>query len=483
MRLSGGERQRIALARAFLKDAPIVLLDEPTSAVDVETEAAIMEALQRLTKVKTTFLIAHRRSTLQHCDLWLELEGGRLVRVTSSAPPLVEQPMPVGTQGTAVGTPLGSEDPVTLGELRERTKALRRRLRGLSRGIGERGGSRSGNGRAQASASEGSKKDVKRAAPIVVRSAVLEHPATKAWRTLTPGDKPPDRIESLKETNKALVYRLTHAGPGGTNVIAKRRRREALHGEATIHGIVLPRVPVPTPHYYGLVEEPDGEHAWIFLEDAGDVAYSPLIAPHRTLAARWLALLHTKASEIAAEVGLPDRGASHYLEHLRAASEKMLQGRGNDALRPDDIAVLDDLLAQCSETEARWEEIERLSEGMPPTLVHGDFVPKNVRVRAGRDGIVLLPFDWGTGGWGEPAADLAETDPTLYWQFMSEHWRNLDLPVVTRVAKVGRLFRVLAAVHCASQSLAYPWIEKPMAQLRLYRGWLADARQLLDQER
>jgi len=160
----------------------------------------------------------------------------------------------------------------------------------------------------------------------------------------------------------------------------------------------------------------------------------------------------------------------------------MLQGYDNPALCPDDIAVLDDVLAQCSETEARWEEIERLSEGMPATLVHGDFVPKNVRVRTGRDGIVLLPFDWGTGGWGGPAADLAETDPTLYWQFMSEDWRHVDLSVVTRVAKVGRLFRVLAAVRWASQSLSYPSIEKPMAQLRIYRGWLADAMQLLEQE-
>ena len=69
MRLSGGERQRIALARAFLKDAPVLLLDEPTSSVDVKTEGVIMEALDRLMGGRTTFMIAHRLSTLEGCDV------------------------------------------------------------------------------------------------------------------------------------------------------------------------------------------------------------------------------------------------------------------------------------------------------------------------------------------------------------------------------------------------------------------------------
>jgi ATP-binding cassette subfamily B protein len=73
MRLSGGERQRIALARAFLKDAPILILDEPTSSVDVKTEAGIMEAMDRLARGRTTFLIAHRLSTLQGCDVLLTM--------------------------------------------------------------------------------------------------------------------------------------------------------------------------------------------------------------------------------------------------------------------------------------------------------------------------------------------------------------------------------------------------------------------------
>jgi ATP-binding cassette subfamily B protein len=77
MRLSGGERQRISLARAFLKDAPILILDEPTSSVDVRTEALIIDAMERLMQGRTTFMIAHRLSTLERCDVRLELDHGR----------------------------------------------------------------------------------------------------------------------------------------------------------------------------------------------------------------------------------------------------------------------------------------------------------------------------------------------------------------------------------------------------------------------
>jgi len=79
MRLSGGERQRISIARAFLKNAPILILDEPTSSVDIQTEAAILEALERLARGRTTFVITHRSSALQQCDVIVRIEKGRLV--------------------------------------------------------------------------------------------------------------------------------------------------------------------------------------------------------------------------------------------------------------------------------------------------------------------------------------------------------------------------------------------------------------------
>ena len=78
-KLSGGERQRIAVARAFLKDAPILILDEPTSSIDSKTEAVILDALDRLMVGRTTFMIAHRLSTIRRADHILVLEHGRLV--------------------------------------------------------------------------------------------------------------------------------------------------------------------------------------------------------------------------------------------------------------------------------------------------------------------------------------------------------------------------------------------------------------------
>src|SRR6185436_20382159 len=123
MRLSGGERQRIALARAFLKDAPLLLLDEPTSSVDTRTEAGILEALERLMHGRTTFMVAHRLGTLRTCDLLVQFDDTGRARATPVGPgleilspalglvvPSVERPAPKTEPGHAAngGTPEAS---------------------------------------------------------------------------------------------------------------------------------------------------------------------------------------------------------------------------------------------------------------------------------------------------------------------------------------------------------------------------------------
>jgi ATP-binding cassette subfamily B protein len=79
VRLSGGQRQRLSIARAFLKDAPILILDEPTSNVDATTEQQIFEALDRLAKGRTTLVISHRLATVQRADRIVVLADGRVV--------------------------------------------------------------------------------------------------------------------------------------------------------------------------------------------------------------------------------------------------------------------------------------------------------------------------------------------------------------------------------------------------------------------
>jgi ATP-binding cassette, subfamily B, bacterial len=428
VRLSGGERQRIALARAFLKDAPILILDEPTSSVDATTEAEILGAMERLMRGRTAFMIAHRTSTLEICDARLELEHGRVVAVTP----------PDATPGPpAVGAATGAR------AMRAAAPARRRRKK-----------------------------------HVPVPCDPVDHPVVAAWRTIADSRSRIDRVDRLRAKKKCEIYRLAF-GNCRTGIIAKRAPSQVLAVERTIYQSVLPRLPVPALRYFGFVADENEQFAWLFIEDAGDVPCS--LAQHGSLAARWLGTLHGAAAELDLAPSLPDRGPAHYLEHLRAARTTIVDGLDNPALHADGKATLRALVSTCEAIESNWSSIEAISADLPRTLVHGDLVARNLRLRRDDPGPAIVAFDWECSGFGLPAADLYEfgleatrEDLSCYRSAASEYARGIGDDELRALLLVGTGFRLLASVDWASRHLCHRWPERATATLRCYERPLGE---------
>ena len=451
MRLSGGERQRISLARAFLKEAPILILDEPTSSVDVKTEAVIMDAMERLMAGRTSFMIAHRLSTLEACDVRLEIEGGRIAGATSPA--------------TKAGT--------------HRPRTPPARVTGRTDGSAER--------RALSAA-----RDEAGAERLPARAAA-------AWTRL--GGSRPRHVSVLKELKgfrKSAVFRLEGAGPGDSAVIAKLCRRRKGEIESAIYGELLPRLPSPGLRCYGTSEERDGELCWLFLQDAGAEPYSPADPEHQRLAARWLAALHLHAADVPAASRLPDRGPGHYLTHLLEARAAIVSHLSGERAATGQVPVLMELASRLDVLESRWVELTAFCDTLPRTLVHGDLSRKNLRIGRNGIGLRLLAFDWSEAGFGIQAPDLAQlpepgrsafrmhgpgrshgfsADPCLdtYRSLVTGSVPGVSAEAVELSAVVGNLFRCLAGIDWLCSRVTPAWC--PTDSFRLYSGWLEDAMQ------
>ena len=304
----------------------------------------------------------------------------------------------------------------------------------------------------------------------------LEHPAVSAWRELRPEGVAPERLDVLQdESRQTAVYRLIRVGKADPAVIAKRCRQRTALIERTIYEEILPNLPFPMLHYYGFVEEPNGEFCWLFLEDVGgDDEYQPHIKDHRVAAGRWLGLMNTSAAGIAAVTRLPDRGPEHYLKLLRSACDTILSNFVNPALNAEDLALLETIIAHCEYLNTHWRQLAGVCEGMPQTLVHGDFITKNVGIRTSRDRIIFLPFDWEKAGWGIPAEDISRVDIPTYWSTVQAHWPRLSIQTFKRLATVGKVFRCLVFLDWLAPSLQYESVEQPMNDLRRCETWLAD---------
>jgi hypothetical protein len=310
----------------------------------------------------------------------------------------------------------------------------------------------------------------------VLRPGLAAHPAVRAWRTSHPGARCPDSIQVVKRAEKSTVYRLLGAGPAGSPLIVKQCLTEAGRLERTVYEDILPRVPVTSLQYYGSFDEAGG-YCWLFLEDAGTQRYSPDDPEHRSLAGRWLGVLHTCAAHLAPTAGLPDRGPGYYLGRLRAARGSLKLGLGNPLLGADEIGDIRAVIAQCDLLESHWSRLEEACAGVPATLVHGDFRRKNVHVRMAPTGPAVLPMDWENAGRGVPAADLTRVDLAAYRSAVQERWPRVDSAAVRRLADVGRIFQRLAAIDWISAMFGYDsrvLLRKPMDHLAVHRAGLAE---------
>lgn len=303
------------------------------------------------------------------------------------------------------------------------------------------------------------------------------HPAVAAWREILPEAPDPERIEVLRQRNKSATYRLIGAGPNGEPIMAQRSRAVKAQIERAIYEQILPHLPITTPRYYGSRTE-SPEWAWLFLEDVGDVRYCETNAEHLAIAGRWVGAMHVAATRVAAARDLPRTGPPRYQAHLRAARQAIQVHLTDAWFTADDVALLESIASALDQVEGKWRCLERACSGAPPTLVHGDFRPKNASLKNTGVTAQLYPFDWELAGWGSPAADLTQIDLAAYWSVVGEAWADMRFEEVQRLADVGRVFQLLAACDWEGMRLACeypPGLNRPLASFARLHGPLADA--------
>jgi hypothetical protein len=301
-----------------------------------------------------------------------------------------------------------------------------------------------------------------------------------AWRALRPGAPPPDRVQVLLSKKKSAICRLFTADG---SLIAKRTGAESAALERRVHAEILPALPLSHLEWHGAVECPADPHdAWLLLEDAGDppVVLDSVGDPHELrerpedcpLVAGWLATLHASSLGSPLLSGLPDRGPEAARLRLDSARGTILASLGHPE-RPESRAELDPILAALDVLARHWAEIEHRCQALPRTLVHGDFVPKNMSVRERAGDRELLVYDWEHAGCGPPGQDLGKVDLAHYAAVLRQHWTGVDDAWLRRLADTGRYFRLISEIDWAASRLGLRGSEYFVEELRTHARELA----------
>jgi ATP-binding cassette, subfamily B, bacterial len=420
-RLSGGERQRIALARAFLKDAPILVLDEPTSAVDVGTEASIMKAMESLAYGRTTFMIAHRLSTLENCDVIIRVEDGNCQQVELKRMDSAMLPERASHHTVLAWSLLHGDnrlpDAVEVLKTGRAGRTYAYRLCGLGPGGGG----------------------------VVVKCASAR--ALEFERLIYQEVLPSLALPSLDcygfvEAGSTAWLFLEDADRDSTIPPADRQSAELARWLGELHTSAA------------------GISAGHRLPDRGPSYY--------------LAHLHDSQSLIGSNLGHPafnreDRGlAEHILVDLAGIEARWTSIEEICRNSPSTL-VHGDLAPR--NVRFRGENGKML------------VLPFDWEIAGWGVPAVDLEVLRGSGQWGQVGFGLADPDDSAVQAYVSAvgaTWPQMDVDRVRRLARIGYVFRLLASVSWAAQGLRYEWIKRSWRYLTHYesdlrtvatRGW------------
>jgi ATP-binding cassette, subfamily B, bacterial len=415
MRLSGGERQRISLARAFLKDAPILLLDEPTSSVDIETEASIMEAMGRLMHGRTTFMIAHRLSTLEGCDLVLRVKDGAVTPVD---------------EGLVAPTDLDSSE-------REVHK-----LETVQESVNT--------------------------TVLHAHEDEFEAEATRAAEFLVPGFRAGEVQPYSAERQHSSAYRVFERDTG-RSLALKLVAEEVGDLESAVYTQLLPAANLSMIRGHGTVESDLRPGAcWLAVDHVSGRDFEPSRIDDTTALSRWVGALHVRGQRLDAARKLPLHDASHWRSTIEEARDVLRACFGNSAITKREDANIWELAFRFDEVLHRWQGMEELQALLPSTVTHGDLMKQNVRMVG--DGSALVPavLDWETVGFGPPILDLALLDLDVYRAAVFQAWPEITTAHLCRLRALGAVVWTAYVVSPESASLTSAWPHRAAGKIPAY---------------